>query len=252
MRVAVIGATGRIGALTTEALVAAGHDVVPVSRSHGIDVREGTGLRSALDGAEAVIDTTNSTATDEAETVGFFTTTTRNLLAAEREAGVRHHVVLSIAGVGNVGGNAHYAGKRAQEAEVASGGVPCTIVPATQFHDFAAMVASWTEADGVARIAPLLVQPIAPVDVAAILARVATGAPQGRHADVAGPGTQDLVDMARRTYAARGRSITLVPTWHTGIFDVTMAGDVLLPAPGAEIAPTSFDTWLDDEKRARR
>ncbi|MEU3274915.1 SDR family oxidoreductase [Saccharomonospora sp. NPDC006951] len=250
MRVAVIGATGRIGALTGEALVAAGHEVIPVSRSHGIDVREGTGLAAALAGAGAVIDTTNSTSTDEAETVGFFTTTTRNLLAAEREAGVKHHVLLSIAGVDKVGGNAHYAGKRAQEAEVASGSVPYTIVPATQFHDFAEMVASWTEVDGAARIAPLLVRPIAPRDVAAILARVATGAPQGRHADVAGPDPQDLVDMARRTYAARGRSITLVPTWHTGIFDASMAGDALLPAPDAEIAPTSFDTWLEEEKRA--
>ena len=86
-------------------------------------------------------------------------------------------------------GNAHYAGKREQERLVAAGPVPWTIVPATQFHDFAAMVASWTESDGVATIAPLLVQPIAPADVAEVLAEVAVGEPQGRYADVAGPDT---------------------------------------------------------------
>jgi uncharacterized protein YbjT (DUF2867 family) len=121
--------------------------------------------------------------------------------------------------------------------------VPWTIVPVTQFHDFAAMVAGWSEQDGVATIAPLLVQPIAPADVADILAEIATGEPKGRYVDVAGPETQDLVDMARRTFHARGREITLVPTW-SGIFGPAMAGNVLLPGDGARIAPTTFDEWL--------
>jgi uncharacterized protein YbjT (DUF2867 family) len=243
MRIAVVGATGRIGALTRAALERDAHEVVPISRSHGVDVVTGSGLEAAMTGVDAVIDVTNSTAVQESETVAFFTTATKNLLAAERLAGVRHHVALSIVGIAKVPGNAHYAGKRAQEATVEAGDVPHTIVPATQFHDFAEMVASWTEADGVARLAPLLVQPIAPKDVADVLSRVATGPAQGRHVDIAGPETQDLVDMARRTYAARGRSIRLVPTWR-GTFDVGMAGEVLLPAADAEILPTTFDAWL--------
>jgi uncharacterized protein YbjT (DUF2867 family) len=169
------------------------------------------------------------------------------LLAAERAAGVKHHVVLSIAGLWKVRGNAHYEGKRAQETRVTEGDIPYTIVPATQFHDFAEMVASWTETDGVAQVPPLLIQPVAPYDVAEVLANVATSAPQGRHVDVAGPDPQDLVDMARRTHAVRGRSIALVPTWHSGIFDAEMAGDVLLPASDALIAPTSFDAWLTEQ-----
>jgi uncharacterized protein YbjT (DUF2867 family) len=152
-------------------------------------------------------------------------------------------VLLSIVGIHRVEGNAHYAGKREQERLVTEGSVPWTIVPATQFHDFAAMVASWTEQDGVATIAPLLVQPIAPEDVADILAEVATGAPNGRHVDIAGPDPQDLVDMARRTIEARGRTVKLVPTW-SGLFGPGMAGDVLLPGENARIAPTTFDDWL--------
>lgn len=244
MRVAVVGATGRIGSLTVDALQRDGHDVVPISRTYGVDVVAGTGLDEALAGVDVVVDTSSTNAVAEAEAVGFFTTATANLLAAEQRAGVGHHVVLSIARVRTVPGNAHMAGKRAQEAAVEAGPIPYTIVPATQFHDFPAMVVDWVEQGGAAQLPPLLMQPIAPADVANILARVAVASPQGRHRDIAGPEPEDLIDMARRTLAAQGRSIRLVPTWHGGIFDETAAGDVLLPAADVEIAPTTFDEWL--------
>jgi uncharacterized protein YbjT (DUF2867 family) len=243
MRIAVAGATGNIGALTVAALQKAGHDVVRISRSLGVDLVTGDGLDATLAGVGAVVDATNATAADPAETVAFFTAATRNLLAAEERAGVGHHVLLSIAGVDRVDGNAHYAGKREQERLVAAGPVPWSIVPATQFHDFAAMLAGWTERDGVATIPPLLVQPVAPADVADVLAEVAAGAPQGRCPDLAGPEPQDLVDMARRTHQARGRTVKLVPTW-AGPLGTDMAGNVLLPGEGARIAPTTFEEWL--------
>lgn len=243
MRIAVAGATGNIGALTVAALEQGGHEVVRISRSLGVDLSTGAGLDAALAGVDAVVDATNGAAGDVAETVAYFGTATSNLLAAEEQAGVRHHVLLSIVGVDRVEGNAHYAGKREQERLVTAGPVPWTIVPATQFHDFAAMVASWVEQDGVATIAPLLVQPIAPADVADVLAEIATGEPRGRYTDVAGPEPQDLVDMARRTNDARGRVVKLVPAW-SGIFGPEMAGNVLLPGESARIAPTTFDEWL--------
>ncbi|MEU1199889.1 NAD(P)H-binding protein [Streptomyces sp. NPDC005813] len=243
LRVAVAGATGNIGARTATALERAGHDVVRISRSLGVDLTTGDGLDAALRGVDAVVDATSHEATDRDEAVAFFATTTRNLLAAEARAGVRHHVLLTIVGVHRIEGNAHYAGKREQERLVADGPVPWTVVPFTQFHDFAATVVSWTERGGVATIAPLLVQPIAPSDVADVLAEIATGTPQGHHRDVAGPELQDLVDMARRTNDARGHTVELVPTW-SSIFGTEMAGDVLLPGDGARIAPTTFDEWL--------
>jgi uncharacterized protein YbjT (DUF2867 family) len=214
-----------------------------VARARGVDVLTGEGLDDALAGVDAVIDVSNVQAPDAQATQHFFAAATRNLLAAEQRAQVRHHVLLSIVGVHRIDGNAHYAGKREQERLVAAGPVPWTIVPATQFHDFAAMVTRWTERNGVATIAPLLVQPIAPADIADVLAEVATGEPQGRFPDVAGPETQDLVDMARRTNEVRRRQVRLVPTW-SGLFGTAMAGDVLLPGEGARIAPTTFDRWL--------
>ena len=242
-RVAVAGATGRIGSLTVAVLRAAGHQAVEISRRHGIDLYSGEGLDDVLTGVDAVIDATNNSAQVADEVAGFFTRVTANLLAAEERADIGHHVVLSIVGLAEPARSPHYAGKLAQEATVAAGPIPWTIVRATQFHDFAAMVVSWTEQDGAATIAPLLVQPIAPADVAAVLAETALGAPQRRHLDIAGPETQDLVDMARRTLTARGHVVRLVPTWD-GPFNVAMAGNVLLPGPDARIMPTSFDDWL--------
>jgi len=243
MRIAVAGATGRIGRLTTAALEAAGHQTVPLSRRAGVDAYTGSGLADAMAGADAVIDVTNNPSQDVAEIVDFFGTVTRNLLAAGEKAGVRHHVLLSIVGLDHNSRAPHYAGKREQERLVASGPVPWSIVRATQFHDFAAMVAGWTEKDGTATIAPLLVQPIAQDDVAAILADVAVGAPLGYKLDIAGPETQDLVDMARRTFAVRGKDIKLVPTWR-GNFGTDMAGEILLPGDGARLGTITFEDWL--------
>lgn len=243
MRVAVIGASGRIGGRTVARVVESGNEVVRVSRAEGVDVRTGAGLAEALDGVDVVIDATNVRSTDQAEIVEAFSTATRNVLDAGSKAGVAHHVLLSIVGVDRGQQVPHYAGKRAQEALVQAGSVPYSIVRTTQFHDFAAMTAEWTERDGVATVAPLLVQPIALDDVASALFDVASGAPLDGHVEVAGPRTEDLVDMARRTFAVRGRQVTLVPSWR-GLFDTSMAGEVLLPGDGARLAPTSFDDWL--------
>jgi uncharacterized protein YbjT (DUF2867 family) len=250
MRVAVVGATGRIGRLTVEALERTGHETVGISRTQGVDVYTGEGLVRALTGVHTLVDASSSEATDHDEAVAFFSRSTRNLLEAERQTGVQHHVLLTIVGLARFTGNAHSAGKRAQEQLVERGPVPWSILPATQFHDFAEMVTTWTERDGSATIAPLLVQPVAPADVADVLAEIATGQPQGRCPDLAGPEPQDLVDVARRTRAARGTSIRLIPTW-SGVFGPDMAGDVLLPGPGARIAPTTFDNWLAGETMSR-
>jgi uncharacterized protein YbjT (DUF2867 family) len=250
MRVAVVGATGRIGHRSVEALERRRHDTVGISRSQGVDVYTGEGLVQALTGVDAVVDASSCTATDRDEAVDFFSRSTRNLLDAERQTGVQHHVLLSIAGLRRVTGNAHYAGKRAQEELVERSPLQWSIVPATHFHDFAEMVTTWTERDGSATIAPLLVQPIAPADVADVLAEVAIGPPRGRCPDLAGPEPHDLVDLARRTRAARGTPIRLIPTW-SSIFGPDMAGDVLLPGPDARIAPTTFDDWLAGEATSR-
>jgi uncharacterized protein YbjT (DUF2867 family) len=252
MRVAVIGGTGLVGRHTVDALRAGGHDPVAVSRRSGVDITTGKGLDAALDGVETVVDVTNTNLTDRAEAEQFFAAGTENLLAAEQRAGVGHHVLLSIVRVDDVEGNAHYAGKRVQQAMVSDGATPWTIVAATQFYDFGAMVVGWTRDGDQAIVPPLLMRPIAVVDVAGVLAEVAVGRPLGRLIEIAGPDTHDLVDMARRTLTAQGDPVRLVASWRGSPLGVEMAGEVLLPGDDARIASTTFEEWLETQKQGQR
>jgi uncharacterized protein YbjT (DUF2867 family) len=243
MRIAVIGGTGLVGRAVVGVLGRQGHEGVAISRSAGVDVVSGDGLEAALAGCDAVIDVLNNPHSEGDGPRRFFTAATQNLLRAGQAAGVGHHVVLSIVGVDRIRGNPHYTGKQHQERLARSGPVPATIVRATQFHDFAGMVASWTRNGDSAFVPPLLVQPVDVDDVARVLVDVASGGRDGGMVEVAGPDQQDLVDMARRTLAARGETVRLTTGWG-GPFGVEMAGEALLPGPGARICPTTFDDWL--------
>ena len=246
MRVAVIGASGLAGRAVVGALLRDGHEGVAVSRSTGVDVLTGDGgLEAAVAGCDAVIDVLNTPDSEGDAPRRFFTAATNALLVAERAAGVSHHVVLSIVGVDRMRHNPHYIGKQHQERLVRSGPIPATIVRATQFHDFAGMVASWTREGDSAFVPPLLVQPIDVGDLAEVLVEVASEpARGGGPLEVAGPEQQALVDMARRTLAARGDPVRLTTGW-AAPFGVEMAGDVLLPGPDARITATTFDDWLE-------
>jgi len=250
VRIAVAGGTGLVGRHTVEALRRSGHEAVVLARAHGVDLVTGEGLDDALSGVDAVVDATSAQAPDAEATRKLFAAATANLLAAEQRAQVKHHVLVSIVGLDRIEGNAHYAGKRVQEERVASGPVPWTIQRATQFHEFAGQVVDWTRQGGAATVPPLLVQPVAAADVGAVLAALAAGPPQGRAPDLAGPEPQDLVDMARRTLAARGESLRLIPSWRGGIYGPEAAGETLLPGPGARLAATTFDAWLAGQRAA--
>jgi uncharacterized protein YbjT (DUF2867 family) len=192
MRIAVIGGTGVSGHHTVGALQRSGHEVVVIARSRGVGVLSGKGLDEALVGVDAVVDASNVQAGHVAATRKFFADATRNILAAEQSAHVRHHVLLSIVGIDRLEGNAHYASKRVQEELLAAGPVPWTIQRATQFHEFAEMVVSWTRQGEVAHVPPILIQPVAAADVGEVLAEIAAGAPRARATDLAGPEPQDL------------------------------------------------------------
>lgn len=247
MRIAVAGGTGLVGRHVVEVLREGGHAPVALARSQGIDLLTGGDpLVAALEGAEAVIDVTNTPTTDPELARQFFTGVTATLTAAEEKAGVRHHVVLSIVGLDRIEGNGHYAGKRAQEVAAREAWVPATIVRGTQFFEFAEMVVGWTRRGDQAVVPPLLIQPLAVRDLAAVLVEVAAGPPADSVIEVAGPEPQDMVDMARRALAARGDLPRLVPSWR-GPFGAEMAGEVLLPTGSVRLTPTTFDAWLADQ-----
>jgi uncharacterized protein YbjT (DUF2867 family) len=244
MRIAVVGGTGLVGRSTVDVLRRSGHDVVVVARSQGVDVTTGQGLAQALAGVDSVIDVTNAGTRDRDETLRFFESCASHLASAEERAGIKHHLLLSILNVDRYEGNAHLAGKRLQEKIVTSGRVPWTILRAAQFHEFAGMVVDWSREGDTARVAPMLLQPIAVDEVAKVLAEIAVSPPQRRKIDLAGPQPEDMVDMAKRTMAARGESIRIIPTWRGGIFGPELAGEIMLPGPDARLGSVSFDAWL--------
>ena len=254
MRVAVAGADGAVGRPLVEVLRRAGHQVVALTRENGVDVGRDQGVQGAVRGCDAVVDVTTTRARRARDAERFFVAVTDALMDAGASAGVRHHVVLSVVGLDRVEGPPVWAGKRAHEERALGGPVPATVVRATHLHDVAAEIMEQTgEGDGEerrVRVPPLLVQPVAVTDVALVLAEVLAGPRRGRAPDVAGPQTEDMVDMARRTLGARGEHVRIVPTWRGVPFGPEMAGEVLLPGHGARTGTTTFDDWLLDEWRS--
>ncbi|MGY1771186.1 SDR family oxidoreductase [Blastococcus sp. SYSU D00813] len=250
MRLVVAGATGAVGAHLTERARAAGHDVVPLSRSGGQDVLTGAGLPEALRGADAVVDVTSVTTTSTRTSVGFFTRATANLLAAEEAAGVGHHVALSIVGIdGETSG--YYAGKVAQERLLAAGPVPWTLLRATQFHEFAEQMAARASVGPVVVVPAMRTATVAADEVAAALLALAEGPPRGRVADLGGPEEADLADLVRRWLAVTGRRGRVLRVPLPGRAGRRVRDGGLLPGRGADRGRVTFDAWLTGERQLR-
>ncbi|MCU7820306.1 SDR family oxidoreductase [Kitasatospora sp. DSM 101779] len=242
MKITVIG-TGLIGSQLATELTARGHEVTAASLSSGVDLLTGAGLDKALAGAEAVVNVTNSPTFDE-QSIEFFRTTVGNLLAAGERADVRHQVVLSIVGVDQVPELDYYRAKALQEELLRGGPTPYSIVRATQFFEFMEPTMSWTSDETTVRLPATLLQPIASRDIVDVLADVATGTPLGGILEIAGPETFTLDEIGRMTLAARGDRRPVVVDDQAGLF-AAVHGDVLTPGPGARLAPTRYQDWLN-------
>lgn len=186
-KVVVIGGTGLIGSKAVKLLQDAVHEAVVASSRNGINAYTGAGLEEALARADAVIDVSNMMSFDKAVITEFFGTSSRNLTNAEKAAGVRHHVVLSIVNADQLAANPYMAGKLAQEEAVATSGQAFTVVRATQFHEFTETLVSAYSVDGAVKVPDIDFQPIAGDDVAAALVEAALGGPKNGTVDLAGP-----------------------------------------------------------------
>lgn len=199
-----IGASGLIGTKVVALLEADGHDVVAASRGSGVDVLTGDGLGEALAGADALVDVTNSPSFEDGPVLEFFTTATANVVAAAKNAGVGHYVVLSIVGVDGLPLSGYMRAKVAQEKLLGQSGMPYTIVRATQFAEFTdAITGSMTVGDEV-RVPDALIQPIPADRVASDVARAAVGGPLNGVVNIGGPQKIPFEKMARDTLARQG------------------------------------------------
>lgn len=246
MRIAVAGGTGVVGHFTVEAAQQAGHEVVVISRSAGIDTVTGRGLAEALRGVDVIIDTTNASTTEEAAARDFFVESTRNLAGAGAEAGVQRLLTLSIVGVDRVP-LAYYAAKVAHEQAALAGPLPATILRATQFHELAGQLILWGREGDIAKIPDLHVQPVAARAVGEQLLTAAQApAPPGPYAtEVAGPEQDEQAALSERFAARFGWDVRIVSV------DTGASAEALLPARDAIIAGPTFDQWLESDDAAR-
>jgi uncharacterized protein YbjT (DUF2867 family) len=159
MKIVVIGGTGLIGSKVVTRLRASGHDALAASPNTGVDIITGEGLAEALDGAQAVVDVANAPDWGDAAVMDFFQTSAKNILAAEAEAEVGHHVALSVVGTDRLQGSGYFRAKLAQEEAIRAAAVPWTILRATQFFEFIAGIADFGTTDGTVLLPPIFFQP---------------------------------------------------------------------------------------------
>jgi uncharacterized protein YbjT (DUF2867 family) len=271
MKIVVIGGSGLIGTKLVKILRDDGHEVVAASRSTGVNTLTGEGLADALAGAAVVVDVSNAPSWEDHAVLEFFETSGRHIQAAEKAAGVGHHVALSVVGTDRLQASGYFRAKLAQENLIKASGIPYTIVRATQFFEFVGGIAE-SGADGNAiRLSQALMQPIAADDVAAILADIATSVALAHDEDggtasatavvpcdatreasllnttidIAGPEPIGMDDLARQFLIANRdpRQVTTDPT--AGYFGTRVDDKSLVPiSPSARLGPTRFAEWL--------
>jgi uncharacterized protein YbjT (DUF2867 family) len=242
MRIAVAGGTGVVGHHAVTALAAAGHEPVVLARSQGVDIISGAGLGKALAGVSAVIDASNITTASRKKATEFFEVGTGNLVDAGRRAGVTHHVVLSIVGLERVP-MGYYLAKLKHEEVALTSGVPCSVLRATQFHEFAGQVLLRVPGP-IAMVPRMQTQTISAREVGAALAALAAGPAVGAAPDLAGPEVHDLADLCRQLLRVRGSRKPLLRVPLPGKVGRAMKDGALLPTSDGPRGTERFADWL--------
>jgi uncharacterized protein YbjT (DUF2867 family) len=244
MKIVVIGGTGLIGAKTVAILRQRGHEAFAASPKSGINSITGEGLKEAMTGAPVVIDLANSPSFEDKAVLEFFTTSGRNILAAEAAAGVQHHVALSIVGIDRSPEIGYFRGKAAQEKLIEASSIPYTIIRSTQFLEFLGGIAAAGTDGNIVRISPGLFQPIAADDVAAIVAEVALATPHNGIVEIAGPERAPFNEFVARYLKAVGDPRQVVRDPEARYFGGRVEERSLVPLGEARLGRIGFDDWL--------
>ena len=244
MKVVVIGGTGLIGSKLVPKLREHGHEAIAASPQTGVNTVTGQGLTEVLEDASVVVDVSNAPSWEDTAVMNFFETSTRNLLAREEAAGVRHHVALSVVGTDRLLASGYFRAKIAQENLIEESSVPYSIVRATQFFEFVQGIADFSTDGNKVRLPSALIQPMSSDDVASAVARIATGSPVNGIIEVGGPEKFRLDELVRRYLAAQKDPREVVIDPHATYYGVQLSERTLVPEDDARLGETHFETWL--------
>jgi uncharacterized protein YbjT (DUF2867 family) len=244
MKIVVIGGSGLIGSRLVTKLRGHGHEAIAASPSSGVNSVTGEGLAEALKGASVVVDVSNSPSWEDAAVMNFFETSTRNLLSAEKAAGVGHHVALSVVGTDRMLTSGYFRAKMAQENLIKASSIPYSIVRATQFFEFVKGIADFSTQGNTVHLPSALIQPMAADDVAGAVGKVAMSAPVNGTVEVGGPEKFRLDELVRQGLAAWNDPREVVADPHASYYGVELSERTLVPDDGAQLSQTRFVDWL--------
>ena len=249
-KIAVAGATGRVGRHVVDALKARGHDVVAMSRSSGVDLVTGDGLVKALAGVACIIDVASGPSPEQEAAIQFFTAAARNLHQTGQRAGVQRMVVVSIIGCDRFAAG-YNAAKVVHEQAMLAGPIPVQILRAAQFHELVSQLVAWGRQGEVSYVQQMHTQPVAAQTVAQALADLATdpewaATPGAPIPEIAGPREENMVDLAKLFVAHRGDPVKIERMSNPADPDRELYEQGgLLPSPHAVLAGPTFKAWLD-------
>ena len=246
MKIVVIGGSGLVGSQVVTKLGEHGHQAIAASPDSGVNTLTGEGLPEVLEGADVVIDVANSPSFEDAAVLDFFQTSTGNLLAGEKAAGVGHHVSLSVVGTERLADKGYFHAKRVQEQLIEESSLPYSIVHATQFFEFIKSIAALATDGDTVRLPPVLFQPMASEDVAKAVARTAVGSPVNGIVEIAGPEKFRMDELVRQALAARNDPRQVVADPEAPYFgDYQVDDSTLVPGDDALLGEIRFRDWLE-------
>ncbi|WP_293907568.1 SDR family oxidoreductase [Sphingobacterium sp. UBA5670] len=244
MKILVIGGTGLIGTKTVAKLRALGHEVIAASPNTGINTITGEGLAEAVNGAEVVIDLANSPSFADKDVMEFFETSGKNLLAAEINAGVKHHIALSVVGTSRLQASGYFRAKQVQEDLIVRSGIPYTIIHSTQFLEFLGGIVASAQDGDVINLSNAKIQPIAAEDVSSFVVEFALCQPINGMVEIGGPEQFELADLVRQYLAKIENPKKVVGSSEALYFGSPLEEFTLIPAAGAKLGKLTFEEWF--------
>ncbi len=246
MKILVIGGTGLIGSKVVNKLRDQGHNVIAAAPSTGINTITGEGLAEAVNGTDIVIDLANSPSFADKEVLEFFETSGRNLLAAEINAGVKHHIALSVVGTDRLQDSGYFRAKQAQENLIRKAGVPFTIIHSTQFMEFLGGIAASAHDGGSVVISPAKIQPIASEDVASLVVEFSLGNPINDIVEIGGPDRYKLSELLQNYLIKTNDPLEVISDEKALYFGAPLQELTLVPAVTAKLGAITFEEWFSN------